>query len=171
MGKKTRGSPTYLQPSQETIQNCNLNCAVNSKFVSPIDQGILITQCWGSIFKPNNGNQFKNSNVTKVNNWYNQNKDKLKPIQIIDYNNLIPNHPLMREITFTEICKSIKSFRDKSPGPSGIKFKQIKLLPNNYINIFFHIYNSILCTGYYPDFFSHCNSIFLNKPNKSPLIL
>ena len=169
LGGKGHSPPLYLQPSGDTIQSCGLTCAPNSKFISPNEQGELISQCWGTIFKPNNGNQFQNNNINKTNNWYRTNKGKYKPIKVIRYSNLIPNHPLLREITINEIINCIKSFKDKSPGPSGIKFSQIKILPINYIQIFFHIYNSIICTGHYPDFFGHCNTIFIGKPNKSPL--
>ena len=126
-----------------------------------------MSSIWSSIFTSNTGNNFKNENTYKVQNWYKSNKHKLVKYETIDFKRLPQNHPLLREITVEEITNTIKTLQDKAPGPSGIKATQIKILPSNFLHAFHQTYNSILSTNHYPLLFGKCFMIFLNRPNKN----
>ena len=162
----TDNRPPFLKPTPETIKYTNLNASLNKYITSAKEQAELMSSVWSNIFKSNCGKEFKNKNTYKVQNWYNNNKNKLVKYDIIDFQRLPPNHPLLREITREEIVNTIKTLNDKAPGPSGIKTPQIKLLPPNFITAFHQIYNSILSTNHYPIIFGNYTMVFINKPNK-----
>ena len=159
--------PPFLKPTPATINNANLNINPNKLFKTEQEQANLMSSVWSSIFTSNKSNNYKNENTYKVQNWYNTNKHKFVKYNTIDFNRLPLNHPLLREITTEEIQNTIKTFKDKAPGPSGIIATQIKLLPINFIKAFHQIYNSILSTNHYPTLFGTYNIVFINKPNKS----
>ena len=158
--------PQYLSPTLETIQSANLDVLPGTKITDETSQADLISKCWGSIFTSNVSRSFNNPNTRLVQNWYNNNKHHFQPKEIINVNILDPFHPIMRPVTTTENNNTIRTIKDKSPGPSGVKLIEIKSLPHNFINAFSQLYDSILCTGYYPTFLGNCNMSFINKPGK-----
>ena len=126
-----------------------------------------MSSIWSTIFTSNTGKNFKNENTYKVQNRDKNNKTNLLKYNTIDFRRLPPYHPLLRQITTEEIMNTIKTLKDRAPGPSGIKALQIKLLPSNFISAFHQTYNSIISTNHYPLLFGTCNMTFINKPNKS----
>jgi len=59
----------------------------------------LLSNTWSNIiFKPNEGPIFQNSNTKRVTNWFQEIKPQLSFDKIINFNLLIPNHPLTRPI-------------------------------------------------------------------------
>ena len=135
---------------------------------NPQDQADLMSYTWKKIFKPQEGPEFNNQNTRGVKLWYELKKEELKPKNIINFNNLIEGHPLLRPITADEVNTSIALTKNKAPGISGIIPQQIKLLPQNCRDNIKEIYNSIIATSRYPDIIMVIKMIFLNKPGKNP---
>ena len=164
-GNKT-ATPPYIIPPTDLIYKANLNIVPGTKITNKEEQAVIFSKCWATIFRSNEGDNFKNSNTRKVHKWYSSIKPSLTKSTYINYQNLIPEHPLLRIISISEIVNTIKTIKDRSPGPSGIRSPQIKYLPPNFITAFYHIYNSILSTSHYPEFYGNCNMIFAPKPGK-----
>lgn len=158
--------PEYLTPPLDLIRSANLNILPNSKITDKSEQAEIMSKSWASVFVSNVGKEFKNPNTYKVQDWYKGNKHKLVTYDTIDFRRLPPYHPILRKISTEEIVETIKTFKDKSPGPSGITVTQLKYLPSNFNNAFSQIFNSILSTNHYPTLFGDCNMIFISKPNK-----
>jgi len=70
-------------------------------------------------------------------------------------------------ISLAELNKTIQSFKQKTPGPSGITKLQLEHLPINMKHYLLYILNQSLSMGYFPNRFKHANMIFLPKPNTS----
>lgn len=71
-------------------------------------------------------------------------------------------------ITVQELGNTIKSFKQKAPGPSDITTEQLKQLPQNMIKYLLYILNHSLTAGYFPTAFKTATMIFIPKPGKSP---
>lgn len=126
----------------------------------------LLSNTWSNIFKPNEGPIFQNNNTKRVSNSFQEIKPQLSFNKIVNFNLLIPNHPLTRPIELEEISNSIKTTKDKAPGLTGIMIKQIKYLPANCLKIINNIYNSILSSRYFPTICKKEKLIFIHKTNK-----
>jgi len=70
-------------------------------------------------------------------------------------------------ITLQELNTTIRSFKQKTPGPSGITKLQLQHLPQNMKQYLLYIFNHSLSLGYFPRKFKHAHMIFLPKPNTS----
>ena len=132
------------------------------------EQAKLMSNTWKNVFQENQDPHYENNNTVKVNQWYEENKDKFKYQEIINTNTLPEDHPLLRPITMQELNIAIKSTQNKAPGPSNISIILIKNLPKNCRQIILNIHNGILCTKYYPIILMKIKMIFINKPNKDP---
>ena len=141
---------------------------VTSHIADPQEKANFMSDTWKTVFTPHNDAVFNNANTRRVKRWYNNTKNQLAANNIINMNNLIDNHPLLRPITTDELQYSIKATKNKAPGPSGIKVTSIKNLPVNYTNAIKHLYNAIIASKYWPTLFKTSNMIFAPKPNKSP---
>ena len=130
------------------------------------EQAQLMSKTWESVFKDNESDD-DNENVRKIEDWFNENKVRLEQIEEIDHSRLIENHPLLRPFTSSEICNALKLAKNKAPGDSRISFIQLKNLPSNCIKTLVQIFNSILCTFYYPSITEIISMIFIPKPSKS----
>ena len=83
---------------------------------------------------------------------------------MIDHGRLEPGHPLIRPIENNELQHALNSHKNtKAPGPSGIKAIQIKNLPLNIIQSLKDVYDSMLCTKYFPAILIKINMIFHSK--------
>ena len=131
-------------------------------------QADLMSKTWRKVFKPNIGPEFNNRNTRGVKLWYDLHKQDLIPKNIINFNNLIEDHPILRPIVLDEVNTSIALTKNKAPGLSGIIPQQIKLLPQNCRENLKEIYNSIIATSKYPEIIMKIKMIFLNKPGKNP---
>ena len=52
-----------------------------------------------------------------VNNWNRQNIEIIKPLQIINLNNLQKSNTLTKPITLIEITETLKKIKSKATGP------------------------------------------------------
>ena len=137
-----------------------------SVITDPQEKANLMSSTWESIFKEHSGDEFENENVKNVLQWYKAQEPLLQFTNMISYETLPSDHPLYRPIECNEIKNTIRQTKDKSPGLSGIRKKNLDLLPSNCVIILSNIYNSILSTRYFPLSVEHIKMIFLNKPNK-----
>ena len=109
--------------------------------------------------------EFDIKNEVKVRQEMRKNKGKISPHKTIDYERL-KSTGLDKKITDEEVKSSIKSFKQRAPGFSGITADHMKHLPNSMIKELTNLYNSILCTGYFPPIFKHAIIIMIPKPEK-----
>ena len=123
--------------------------------------------CWEKIFHPNQGPGFINANTKTVNTWYRSIKESLQHDEVIYFSNLNDSHPIFRCIT-VEFRSAINQTAEKAPGKDGIRIKQIKALPSNYIKAIINVHNSSLASKYFPRVFKITSMIFINKPSKDP---
>ena len=131
------------------------------------DQANLMSKVWKEIFTDNETTEKGKKNIEKVQRWFEDNRNAFNQKDIIDFNLLPEGHPLMRPFDAEEICTAIKKSRNRAPGPSGISFIQLKILPPNCIVTLIQIFNGILCTNYFPTPTEIMSLIFIPKPNKN----
>ena len=169
--KSPSSCPKFLKTSEENLDSdddSNYGDIITDYYSEPADQANLMSRVWDEVFQNNDNLDPTNPNVMKVNSWYDSVCPFMQPKQVIDLNSLPEGHPLMRPISLVEINNSLKFSKNKAPGPSGIGFFQLKLLPINCRNTLVSIFNSILCTYYYPSILEKIKMIFIKKPNKAP---
>lgn len=162
---------TYLKyhPNPLDSEDSSSDSTDTEEYITAQEKANLMSKSWKKIFNPHSSPEFNNSNTQKVENWHHLNCHNFKHKQIIDLNDLPPTHPLLQPIKYKEYNLAIThSKKNKAPGPSGIKLNIIQYLPRNYIDIMIIIFNSILCTQYWPIMFKTSNMIFIGKPGKSP---
>ena len=134
----------------------------------PEEKSSLMGTCWEKQFHPNQGPEFINANTRRVNNWYRGIKDQLQHDIIIDLSKLDDSHPIFRTITQVEFQAVMSSTADKAPGKDGIRMKQLKALPSNYIKAIIAVNNSSLASKYFLKCSKIICMIFINKPLKDP---
>ena len=137
-----------------------------TKIFEPQLQANLMRNSWEKIFHPNTGPQLINDNTKHVNNWYRNIKERLKHDTIINFNNLVPDHPILREVTLQELKNAIKHTGDKALGPDNIRLPQLKYLPDNMLLTIVHIHNATIASKYYPKSSKGTKMIFIPKPGK-----
>ena len=141
---------------------------ITEHITDPQEQADLMSSTWSKVFQPQKGPEFHNNNTKMVELWYKLTKPKLRSKTTINFDELIPDHPLMRPIEQLEVNSSIAHTKNKAPGISGITPQQIKALPSNCRVILKEIYDSILATGQFPDKPMIIKMIFIRKPGKDP---
>ena len=136
------------------------------KYTNAQDQAELMSTTWRNIFKENPCHDINNENIKMVDNWYSNFESNLQKEEYINYDNLIPDHPLMRPFSLEEINSVIAKSKNKAPGLSNITYLQLKLTPKNCRQILVVIYDSILCTNHFPQILHKIKMVFIQKPNK-----
>ena len=109
-----------------------------------------------------NGNQIH----AEVNQWFQNNLNRLKPLANIGNNQEV--HNLNEKFREGDIITAIKQFRPrKAPGPDTLQMILYKELPANAIKQLTNIYNAALTLGYFPAHFKKAKVIMIPKPNKA----
>ena len=158
-GKKKSSSSLKVPPDTDGF--------VERSIISePSDKAKLMGVCWEKIFQSNKGPGFINANTKMVNEWYRSIKESLQHDEVIDFSKLSDSHPIFRCITVVEFRSAINHTADKAPGKDGIRIKQIKALPPNYIKAIINIHNSSLASKYSPELSKITSMIFIHKPFK-----
>ena len=129
----------------------------------------LLTNIWSNVYQISHleNQQFCERNEKKVKAHLNKITDKITPKWIIDFNelrNTNNNDYLNLVIDIDDVKFSIKSLKDKCPGPSKLRKKHFLNLPDNILHNITHIFNCCLAVGYYPKQFKHAHIIFIHKP-------
>lgn len=169
LGNKSKNN-TFLQTTiyNTTSDSEDSDYDTESTIIAtdPQEKAELMAKTWKSIYRPNTGPEFNNENIKKVEEWYKNNVKNWLHQNIIDYEQLDPNHPILSPITTKEIIFTVKKLKShKAPGPSGIKAFIVKQLPPNYYEQVKHIYNAVIVTKYWPILFKTAHMIFLSKPS------
>nr|XP_045618604.1 uncharacterized protein LOC123770609 [Procambarus clarkii] len=140
------------------------------KLEDPQEQADLISAVWKKTLTASNSRAFNNIHFIRVNQWTTENAASLFSTPLIDLTTLQDDHPLTRPITMVEMRGVIKkNIQDKRhPEPSGIKAKQIKFLPGNFLESLLNLFNAMLASGYIPLAFKSAKMIFIPKPKKDP---
>ena len=132
------------------------------------DKVECLVHTWKQIFTPNSATP-NNLNIFNVTTWYHENKNALLPESIINHDRLIAGHPLLRPVEMSELKFSIQKLKNtKAPGPSHMRAVLIKNFPLNIKDGLIDIFNSMLCTKYFPDILLNIKMIFHNKKNADP---
>ena len=90
----------------------------------------------------------------------------LLPDNIINLDNLPPDHPLIRPIESIELKMAINfSKPNKAPGPSSVTVLQLKHLPVNFMKAIRNLYDAMLASKYLPNILLKINMLFFGKHN------
>lgn len=119
---------------------------------------------WGKIFQitEEENEQFDQEHEITITDWMNTRQERITPDNIINKNKLNE----VGEITLGELMHSLRKFKEKAPGFSGITKNMILNTPSNIKETLKEIYNSSLAAGYFPQEFKTAKMIFIPKPNK-----
>ena len=108
----------------------------------------------------------RDNNFTRqIDNEMTARQDEINPLPTADLSRLNPGFP---KITRQEFNSTLRSFKNRSPGPTGITIAQLKQLPENMTNILLTIFNLSLSLGYFPNQLKSATMILIPK---SPLNL
>ena len=128
----------------------------------------LLTNIWSNIYHISHleNQQFCQINENKVKEHLNKITDKITPKWTIDFKELENNNNnyLNLKIDVEDVKFSIKSLKDKCPGPSKLRKNHFVNLPDNILHNITHLFNSCLSVGYYPKQFKHAHIILIHKP-------
>ena len=160
---------SYLEQSHECddSEDSDFGNLITNQIIDPVEQSRLISKTWEGICQPNKGKTYSNRNTKLVSSWFKNVKTQFQPDKIISLNNLREDHPILRQVSFTELIYHIRSLKNNSPGMSGITANLIKLLPVNYIKEIKFILDCLISTKYYPLIFKISKTVFILKPGKN----
>lgn len=134
---------------------------------TPQEKEALFTEHWKEIFTEDEDNDaFDKDNIEAVTQYMLNNKHLTTTYDCSDLNRL--DIIQMPYITIEELIQTLRTFKQKAPGPTGITTLQIKQLTVKMKYYLLNIFNHAISTGYFPDKLKHANIIFIPKPNKSP---
>ena len=105
-------------------------------------------------------NNFNQQNIQLVDTTVTNFQDILIPYDYADINRLTDEFP---PISNKELLDTLKTFKQKAPGPSGITTLQLKNLPHNMIDTLITIFNMTISAGYFPDNFKIAEMIQIPK--------
>ena len=142
----------------------------NKKLFDNKEKEIEFRRFWENIFKinPEDNEEFDRQHEQMVENYINNNMQRLRPYINGNSNRLNNNNSLTKPIEVWEIKTIIRNFKDKAPGESGIRKTVMQNLPNVAIIKLKDIYNWALSMGYYPIKFKNAIMILIPKPGKDP---
>ena len=160
---KIQGKPTNQIPILKSLINNNEIIAETQ------DEKIkLLTNIWSNIYQitPLENQNFCPINENKVKTHLDKISDKITPkwkIEFNELNNNRDNDNIDMKINIEDVKLSMKSLKDKCPGPSKLRKNHFVNLPDNIVHNITHIFNSCLSIGYYPKQFKHAHLIFIHK--------
>ena len=103
---------------------------------------------------------------TYARNFLNTHKEVFKPLEQAKQETA-DDHPMLREITVTEITKTLQKCKNRSaPGEDQISYLILKNLDREQLSHVALIYNSCLRTGYFPNAWKQAKVVMLPKPGK-----
>ena len=126
--------PSHLNRVSEVSgsEDSDFGEEVSEHIIDPQLKADFISSTWKNVFRPNN---IHNQNTSKVDKWYKENRSNFFHEPIINHENLIDGHPLLRPISNTELQIAINSTQNKTPGPSGVRIVPFKYITPNYAQI------------------------------------
>jgi len=137
--------------------------------LSRIEAGNDLTKKEKKKLKMNQENiNFDQYKEYKVNQYLEANKNKFNPYALADLNRLDINNYLIKPITSIDIKETIRNFKNKAPGISGINKEILINMSENTYQILERILNYSLSMGYFPKKFKIALMIFIHKEGKDP---
>ena len=158
MGSSKENNITYLIDAD----NNNKRCHTDEEKLG------LYNKTWKNIFRitPEENAKFDHINEETVTDFIHNNHHRTVPFDTADLNRLNAQNYLTRPITATNIKDTIREFKNKAPGKSGVTKQVLSNLPETAINKIKDIYNLALSMGYFILIFKNGILIFANKPDK-----
>lgn len=138
----------------------------NNKVYDVQDKERLFRNHWTKIFSIDDDpeNTFDHEHTRHVEQSMTVRQDMTRPYRQADTNRL---DETCTPITLGELNKTLITFKQKAPGPSGITAQHLKQLPLNMKQHLTHIFNQTLSLGYFPKAFKIATMIFIPKSNTS----
>lgn len=138
----------------------------NTTTSNPDDIVRIFRDTWEHIYHPNPPTSSQLIHTHLVNRKLGFLSHLTNPDTHIDFTRLDPNNPLTAPITHEDISDVFRSTPKKAPGASGITHHMVRHLPPNIINIFSHLFNASLASGYFPLTFKSSSVKFIPKKGK-----
>ena len=138
----------------------------NNKLHTPEDKERLFRQHWTKIFSDidDPDNDFDTDFTNSIERIVQDNRQTLSNYPHSDLTRLDDNTP---PITLNELNATLRKFRQRAPGLTGITTLHLKNLPPNMTQALLNIFNKALSTGYFPRNWKTAKIIFLPKPKSS----
>jgi hypothetical protein len=155
-----------LHGSNEKKQHAPYIRHNNEQLDTAEDKERVFREHWQKIFTDEEDENYDHDHIEQVEEWLQQNIHDSLPYHTSDLNRLDP--ATCPKITIKEVIATLRTFKQKTPGPTGITFNHLRHLPPNMFQIITHIFNHSLSAGYFPDNLKRAIMIFLPKPGASP---
>lgn len=128
------------------------------------EKEIAFRRQWSKVFKitDEENEHFDSIHEDIIKEWMEERVDRITPDHIIDKSNL----RTVGRITIEELYHTIRKFKEKTPGLTGITKNMILYTPENIKLILIEIYNSSMAAGYFPDNLKIGKLIFIPKQGK-----
>jgi hypothetical protein len=152
LGSNTKQTTPYLEHN-------------NTKLHTPQEKEPIFRQHWQNIFTEHHHDDFDTEHINRVQQHMNSRAPDLIPHHTGNIDTL--DTPHFPPITVDELTRTLRSFKQKAPGPTGITTLQLKHLPMNMIHFLTYIFNMSISAGYFPDSLKHAIMIFLPKHSTS----
>lgn len=119
---------------------------------------------WKNVFRISDeeNDEFDEDHELIIKEWMETRLDRTFPSEITDLSKIRESG----EITEGELFHNLRTFKEKTPGFSGITRNMLLNSPTNIINSLINIFNASLSSGYFPDAFKISKIIFIPKAGK-----
>ena len=156
MGGKSTTLPTYVYDEQ------------GDKITEKEAKLDRFIEVWKNIFKISDerNDNFDLTNEQLVTNFIEANKHRIKPYQFANRNRLNNNDPLTKELPYNEMMITIRNFKNKAPGESGITRLILLQLARNALERLNNIVNLLLSMGYFSTLFKNGHMVMMPKGDK-----
>lgn len=133
----------------------------------PEEQIEVMREAWEQVFQitPLENASFDLDHEVMVNEVLRQNNDKTTPFHRSDLTRLSEDNYLLRKVQPHEFISTLKTFKHKAPGSSGIGKIYLENIPMESVTEICHIYNTTSSMGYFPAMFKEGAMALLTKEN------
>lgn len=131
------------------------------------EQIITMKNTWEKVFQisPLENASYDIDHEVMVNDAVRNNIDKTTPFLRSDLSRLSEDNFLLKKIQPHEFITTLKSFKHKAPGSSGIGKIYLENIPGDSVGEICHIYNTTASMGYFPANFKEGAMALLSKEN------
>lgn len=138
-----------------------------NRYYSAEEKEPLFRNHWQHLFSnnDNDNNNFDYDHIQEIEDQMQQNIQATVPHDTGNLQRI--NQTEFPPISLEELDKTLQSFKQKAPGPTGITTAHIKHLPNNMKLFLLYIFNNAISAGYFPDSLKQAIMIFIPKSNTS----
>ena len=142
------------------------------KVEDKLEHMTLLTETWKNTFRitEDDNQNFDEVNERRVEEELNRNRERITPYANPDLSRLNEEEPMISPIKIVDILNTVKRFKNKAPGTSGINKIILSKLPATAWKRLEQILNLTISMGYYPIPFKKGILILPPKPGKDPKI-